>query len=108
MINHPRNPRHRVIAQKSVFVRPPKGFIEPHEDDIVTIPANLKQLILQHLRMYHGISTETIYNDLYGFIRNQDIHGGAYTQFYRGVTCQSRGDEATILKRNSIGHYAKA
>ncbi len=75
MINHPRNPRHRVIAQKSVFVRPSKGFIEPHEDDIVTIPANLKELILGHLRMYHGISTETIYNDLYGFIRNQRIHG---------------------------------
>ena len=26
MIEHPRNPRHRVITQKSVFIRPPKGF----------------------------------------------------------------------------------
>ena len=114
MINHPRNPRHRVIAQKSVFVRPPKGFIEPHEDDIVTIPANLKQSILHHLLMYHGISTETIYNDLYGFIRNQDIHGGAYTEFYRGLTCQKRGNEATNSEakqkeyEKSIGHYTKA
>ena len=114
MINHPRNPRHRVIAQKSVFVRPPKGFIELHEDDIVTIPANLKELILQHLRMYHGISTETIYNDLYGFIRNQDIHGDAYTQFYRGFACQKRGDEATNSEakqkeyEKSIGHYTQA
>ena len=114
MINHPRNPRHRVIAQKSVFVRPPKGFIEPHEDDIVTIPANLKELILQHLRMYHGISTETIYNDLYGFIRNQDIHGDAYTQFYRGFACHKRGDEATNSEakqkeyEKSIGHYTQA
>ncbi len=114
MIRHPRNPRHRVIAQKSVFVRPPKGFIEPHEDDIVTIPANLKQLILQHLRMYHGISTETIYNDLHGFIKNQDIHGGAYTEFYRGFACHKRGDEATNSKtkqkeyEKSIGHYTKA
>ena len=80
MIAHPRNPRHRVVAQKSVFVRSPKGFIEPHEDNIVTIPANLKQPLLRHLQNYHGISTETIYNDLYGFIRNQDIHGDAYTQ----------------------------
>ena len=114
MINHPRNPRHRVIAQKSVFVRPPKGFIELGRDDIVTIPANLKQSILQHLRMYHGISTETIYNDLYGFIRNQDIHGGAYTQFYRGFACHKRGDEATNSEakqkeyEKSIGHYTKA
>ena len=42
-IHHPQNPRHRVVAQKSVFVRPPKGFIEPDEDDIVTIPAHLKR-----------------------------------------------------------------
>ena len=71
MMEHPRNPRHRVIAQKSVFLRPPKGFIEPHEDDIVIIPGELKQWILQNLRKYHDISTETIYNDLYGYIRHQ-------------------------------------
>ena len=95
MIKYPRNPRHRVAGQKSVFVRHPKGFIEPHKDNIVIIPASLKKLILQHLRKYHGIFTETIYNDVYGFIRNQDIHGDAYTQFYRGFTCQNRADVAT-------------
>ena len=26
IIAHPRNPRHRVIVQKSVFIRPPRGF----------------------------------------------------------------------------------
>ena len=64
--------------------------------------------------MYHGISTETIYNDLYGFIRNQDIHGGAYTEFYRGFACHKRGDEATNSEakqkeyEKSIEHYTKA
>ena len=87
MIKHPRNPRHRVIAQKSVFIRPPRGFIEPHENDIVIIPANLKEPLLKHLRDYHGISTEVIYNDLHGFIKNQDAHGDAYTYFYRGFAC---------------------
>ncbi len=43
MIAHPRNPRHRVIVQKSVFVRPPKGFIEPREEQIVVVPSYLKQ-----------------------------------------------------------------
>ena len=94
MIKHPRNPRHRVIAQKSVFVRPPEGFIELREDKIVIIPANLKKLMLQHLRQYHGIFTETIYNDLYGFIRSQDIHESANTKVYRGLACQNRGDKA--------------
>ena len=114
MITTPRNPRHRVIAQKSVFVRPPKGFIEPQKDNIIIIPANLKRFILQHLRTYHGISTETIYNDLYGFIRNQGIHGGAYTQFYRGFACQQRADESITLEEKrkeyekSIEYYTKA
>ena len=113
-IKHPQNPRHRVIAQKSVFVRPPRGFIEPQEDNIVIIPKNQKQSILQHLRKFHGISTETIYNDLHGFIRNQDIHGDVYTHFYRGVAYGNRGDEATDIKekqkeyKEAINHYTKA
>ena len=114
MIKATRNPRHRVIAQKSIFVHPPNGFIEPHKDNIVIIPPNLKQGILQYLRKYHGISTEAIYNDLHGFIRHQDIHGGAYTQFYRGLACKKRGDEAAISKEKqkeyekSIGYYTQA
>ena len=75
LIKRPRNPRHRIKAQKTVFVIPPKGFIEIHEDDIVSIPAARKQPLLQYLREQHGISTETIYNDLYSFIKNQDIIG---------------------------------
>ena len=114
MIKYPRNPRHRVAGQKSVFVRPPKGYIEPNEDNIVIIPTSLKKLILQHLRKYHGIFTETIYNDVYGFIRSQDIHGDAYTQFYRGITCQNRADEATTTEvkqqehENAIKHYTES
>ena len=114
MIERPRNPRHRVIAQKSVFVRPPKGYIEPNEDDIVTILGDLKQWILQHLRKYHDISTETIYNDVYGFIKHQKIHGGAYTQVFWGFACQKRGDEATDSEEKqreyeeSIEHYTQA
>ena len=114
MINHPRNPQHRVIAQKSVFVHPTEGFIEPHEKDIVIISANLKQPLLEHLRKYHSVSTETIYNDIYGFIRNQSIHRNAYTEFYRGFACQKRGDEATTSEKKqkwyeeAVKHYTQA
>ena len=87
-INRPRNPRNRVIAQKSLFVRPPQGYLEP--DDVIPIPKHLKQPILEHLRKYHGLSTETIYNDLHGFIIHQKIHQSAYTEFYRGLTCQNK------------------
>ena len=113
-IEEPRNPRNRVISQKSVFVRPPKGYVETEDYEMINIPKSLKQPVLTHLSKYHSISTESIYNDLHGFIRNQDIHGDAYTLFYRGFACQNRCDEATTSEakmkesEKSIKHYTKA
>ena len=106
-IKEPRNPQHRVIAQKSIFVRPPRGFIEPHDVGIVTIPADLKQPLLQYLRKYHGISTETIYNDLHGFIRHESIHHRAYIDFYIGLSHQSSGelDRAIAAFTKAINFY---
>ena len=91
-IEEPRNPINRVIAQKSIFVRPPKGFIEPEQYKVTNIPKCLKEPMLNHLQKYHGISPETIYNDLHGFIKNQDIHQTAYIEFYMGLTNQQKGD----------------
>ena len=104
MRNHitwPSNPANRVIAQKSVFVRPSKGYIEP--DDTILIPHKLKQPILDYLRIQHGISTESIYNDLYGFIRVQDLHQQAYAKLYVGITCYNNEDWG-----GAIEHYNKA
>lgn len=111
MIRYPKDPRHRVVAQKSVFIRPPKGYIEQYEYDIVVIPAKLKKETLQYLRKYHGIFTETIYNDLHGFIKNQDIHESANTRIYKGLACSDRGDKAESKEEKqkeyeeSILHY---
>ena len=88
------NPPHRVIAQKSTFVRPPKGYIESEEYDIIDIPEFLKQFMLDHLQKYHGISAATLYNDLHGFIINQDRHERAYMEYYRGITHQRQEGEA--------------
>ena len=110
----PRNPQNRVIAQKSVFIEHPDGFLSPDDVDIITIPGHLKQQILGHLKKYHGISTETIYNDLHGFITNQSIHESAYTEFYRGLTYQLEGDQSEDTENkqaayeNAIVHYTRA
>lgn len=97
----PRSPVNRVIAQKSIFVRPHKGFIKP--DHVINIPADLKQFMLNHLWKSHGISIETIYNDLHGFIRYQNVHQSAYTEFYAGLTCQNERDYP-----KAIEHYSRA
>ena len=100
-LREPHHPKNRVISQKSVFVQPPKGFVEPN--DVVLIPRDLKQPTLNHLEKYHGISAATIYNDLHGFIATQRIHKSAYTEFFRGLTYQKREDH-----KKAIRHYTKS
>ena len=97
----PQSPINRIISQKSIFVRPPKGFILP--DHVINIPKDLKKSILDYLSKYHGISIETIYNDLHGFIRYQNVHQSAYAEFYAGLTCQNEKDYS-----KAIEYYRKA
>ena len=102
-IQKPQHPQNRVISQHSIFVRPLKGYVEPQDYCIIDIPKFLKQPILNHLRKYHGISTETIYNDLHGFITNQTIHQDYYTEFYKGFMYRDRKEYNKAIK-----HYTEA
>ena len=102
-VEKPRNVINRVRDQKSVLARPPRGFIEIERDNTINIPKCLKQSILDYLEKYHDISTKTIYNDLHGFIRVQDLHQSAYTEFFKGLTCQNRSQHD-----RAIEHYTEA
>ena len=104
----------RVGVQKSIFVQAPSGVVDPNTVTVVCIPADLKGLMLDHLRKHHDISTTTIYNDLLGFIENRRIHKSAYTEFYKGVTYQKRADstrdpaEKQAWYDKAIVHYTEA
>lgn len=100
-IREPNRPVNRVIAQKSVFVRPPEGFIKP--DLRVVIPAPLKAPLLRHLRRCHGIAAETIYNDLHGYIRYAAIHQEASAIFSAGQARLNTEDY-----RGAIADYTQA
>ena len=115
MIVRPQNPQRRVIAQKSVLLYPPDGFIDEFNLKMVYIPVYLKQQLLEFLRKYHNISAETIYNDLHGFIENQKIHHTANKEFYLGLTFQYRGyngdkndPERRKAYREAIKHYSRS
>ncbi len=97
----------RAESQKSVFVQSDTGFIGPEQYKVVCIPDDLKTYMLDYLQKHHDISTRTIYNDLQGFIENRRIHRSAYTEFYRGLTCQERGDVAETNKEKH-DHYESA
>ena len=81
-IKEPPEPINRVVAQSSVFVRPPDGFIKPDDNDIINIPSEIKLPMLEYLQEIHDISTETIYNDIHGFIRYQKDYMESYVEFY--------------------------
>ncbi len=121
MVWMPEEPRHRVQAQKSVFIRPLEGFIGPENENvcIVCVPAALKGTMLAYLRNFHGIEAQTIYNDIHGFITNRRIHQDAYRAYGEGLVWESRAgegegelypDEGTLLqaKREAIKCYTRA
>ena len=85
-IEKPRNPQNRIIAQKSIFVRPPKGFIEPEQFAEINIPELLKGPMLAHLQKQHSLSIQTVYNDLHGFIRHQNTHLKECIEVYNAET----------------------
>ena len=73
MLRHPQTPEIRVCAQKSVFVEPPKGYIE-QKYKVIYIQKDLKLLMLQYLRenLPDKISPKTIYKDIHGFIKSNN------------------------------------
>ena len=95
-LNEPRTPENRVIAQKSVFVRPSQGFVEP--SDTVVIPKDLKRLILEYLDKSHGVNAAALFNDIHGFIRYHRTHESAYAKFYSGLTQQNKGQDDKALR----------
>ncbi len=58
----------RVQAQRSVFVQPRDGFLNPQQFVHVEIPAKLKVPILMYLKLHHGMSSETLFPDVQGAI----------------------------------------
>ena len=81
-VKEPPKPISRVVAQSSVFVRPPEGFIRPDDNDVINIPSEIKLFMLEKLQESHDISIETIYNDIHGFIRYQKDNMESYVEFY--------------------------
>ena len=101
LLKEPKNPMNRVVAQKSVFVESPKGFVEPSET--VVIPRHLKIAAMKYLDESHGVNAATVFNDIHGFIRYYTVHQNAYEEAYVGLTYGLGEDD-----EKAIEHYSKA
>ena len=95
----PKQTINRVVFQKSVFVRPRRGFILPDpRDETVVVPGDLKASILASLERFHGVSERTVFNDLHGFIKHQDPDCGRYVAEFRESLGRPRRDTSQDLK----------
>ena len=102
MLKYPRGSMKRANDQKSVFVQPPKGYIERGRYEEIFVPKELKLSMLRYL-YGHKISSETIYNDIHGFISRESTFWMAYKQFNSGLTSQDKADYEEAIK-----HYTNA
>ena len=99
------DPQSRVGKQKSIFVRSPKGFIEADKE--VIIPKVLKKSMLEYLEKEFGISSETIYPDLHGFVSSQEDRWNIYEEIGKGNDHLESGQEAEEREKK-IKNYQKA
>ena len=97
------NSRSRAIGQHSVFVHAPKGYINKSQYKCWRIPQKDKKPMLDYLKDVHNIHTDTIYNDLIGFISNEENFQTAAVWFYKGNAKAKLGQYA-----EAIADYDKA
>ena len=106
------DPKSRVRVQKSIFIRPTEGFIEA--DKTVIIPGSLKEPMLNYLQKTEiGISPETIYPDLHGFVSSQDTRWNVYEEIDKGNEYLRSGGETETPEEKSknyqaVQHFTKA
>ncbi len=95
----PKQTINRVVFQKSVLVRPQRGFIVPDpQDEIVVVPGDLKAGILSFLQRFHGTSERTVFNDIHGFIRHQTPDQSLYVGEFRQSLERPQRDTSQDLK----------
>ncbi len=99
----PTGKNQRVIFQSSVFIHTEQGYVDEKDCKFITIEKQQKKALLEHLRKYFNIETATIYNDIHGFIQNQDNYITAETEFYRSLAYHNNQDF-----KQAINHYDKA
>ena len=96
------NPANMTDVQKSVWVEPMWGYINEQNVTIVEIPSTLKSEILEHLRVVYGLEASTVYNDLSGFIRDQERFRDFEAEWHAGVRACEAGDYEHALR-----HFAE-
>ena len=115
-VKQPLNVLNRVKEQKSIFTQPHNGIIDQDDFITVNVPANLKQWILIFLRFFYDISTQSLFNDIYGYIQDNNnsrraslLLAEAQRQLKKYIDDNNLpAEEKQATVRKIIGAYTKA
>lgn len=88
----------RVQYQSSIFVHAPEGVIPKSDCKLFTVPKKLKWKMRGHLRNFYNVTEDTIYDDLIGFIQNQENFKEARSSFYQGLAAQQKREYLDAVK----------
>lgn len=95
-------PSNMADAPKSLFVISSIGYIRDEDITVYEIPSQLKAGILRFLKRVYGIEPFTVYNDISGFIRDQEHFPDYEADYYAGQEYAGAGDW-----NSAIGCYTK-
>ena len=115
-IKKPQSPQNRILTQKSIFAQPPKGYIESTDVTEVLVPSRLKQWILIHLSRFQDISFQSIYNDLFGYIRYRALTSSDEANLSHFLAMDAKrfalnkatGKERTEQLQHAVRHFTDA
>lgn len=86
----PRQPKHRITAQQSVFVVPQDGYLKKKRYQSVTVSKELKKECLEYLEKEKGISYRYLYNDAIGYVEYQRLRFKSKQIGHHGMTAEQR------------------
>ena len=104
----------------SIFIYAKSGTLPENSHRVhtrYTIDKEFKNKLIDHLKKVHNINPSTIYNDVQGFIANEENFNSATIEFYRALSAHKKGDiektrggikKATEYYKKALEDYNKA
>ena len=90
--------QNRTIFQSSIFIHTPSGFLKPDEYIAITVAKDFKDELQDYLNKVHNINSNTVYNDLFGFIDNENNYQTASSEFFLGVSASNNFEHQKAIE----------
>ena len=104
----------QMVTQNIIFIHSSRGYISKNQCIIINIECQFKRAILDYLKKFHNISSDNIYNDLIGFVDNEENYSSSQIKFYKGLALMKEAENTVEVEskeekyKRSITAYNEA